>query len=107
MVNKTYVQLDGGGTFRVGGSRATLDVIVRQYMLDGTAEAVANAFPGIGLENIYGALAFYLANRDEVDQYLQRRQAEAASIRAEIEAQPVPPVVARLRELKAARQSQP
>ena len=107
MENKTYVRLDAGGTYRVGDSRMTLDSIVHEYLRGGSAECVAQAFPNVGKENIYGALAFYLANYDEVHEYLKQREAEAHKIRAEIEAQPVPPVVARLRALKAAKQNQP
>ena len=97
MVEKTYVALDPGGTYRVGGTRMILDLIVYEYLRGGTAECVAEAFPGVGMENIYGALAFYLANREEVHDYLKRREAEAQRIRAEVETLPVPPVVGRLR----------
>ena len=106
MTNKTYVHLDDEGTYRVGGTRARLDAVVNEYLQGGTAESIAEAFPGIGLENVLGALAFYLANREEVHEYLKRRETEAERNRAEIEAQPVPPVVARLRALKAAKQNQ-
>jgi uncharacterized protein (DUF433 family) len=107
MVTKTYVRLDDGGTYRVGGTRTRLDTIVYEYLQSGNAESVARAFPQIGLENLFGALAFYLANRQEVDEYLKRRESEAEKARAEIEARPVPPVVARLRALKTAKQNQP
>ncbi len=106
MINKTYVEMDDSGTYRVGGTRMTLDVLLRQYFLDGTAESVAQAFPSLGLENIYGALAFYLANREEMDAYLKRREKEAAKLRAEIEAIPNP-AWDRLRDIKRERQGRP
>jgi hypothetical protein len=37
-----------------------------------TAESIAQSFPLLSLEQVYGAIAFYLANRDEVDAYLAR-----------------------------------
>ena len=85
MVNKSYVCLDEGGTYRVGGTRARLDTVVYEYLQSGSAETIADAFPGIGLENVYGALAFYLANREEVHEYLKRRESEAEILRAQVE----------------------
>lgn len=107
MVDKTYVRLDDTGTYRVGGTRARLDTIVYEYLQSGSADSVTQAFPQIGLENIYGALAFYLANREEVHVYLKRRETEAEKMRALVESMPTPPVIERLRAMKAAQRNQP
>ena len=107
MVSKIYVRLDPGGAYKVGDTRVSLDSVVYAYLEGGSAESVEQSYPGLGMENIYGALAFYFANRDEVNEYLKKQEALAEKIRAEIEAQPVPPVVARLRALRAAQQGQP
>ena len=106
MAEKSYVRLDPGGTYRVGDTRVTLDSLVYAYLQSGSAQKVAEAFPRVDMENIDGAIAFYLANREEVHEYLKRREAEAQRLRSQLEAQPVPSVVARLRATKAAKQKQ-
>jgi len=39
-----------------------------------SAETIQQLYPALSLEEVYGAIAFYLANRDEVDQYLERQE---------------------------------
>jgi uncharacterized protein (DUF433 family) len=107
VVIKMYVELDSGGTYRVGGYRTTLDFIVYEYLHTGSADRVVKRFPDTGEENVYGALAFYLANKDEVHEYLKRREAEADQLRAQVEALPKSPAIERLRAIKAAKQNQP
>ena len=46
-----------------------------------TAESITQSFPVLTLEQVYGALAFYLANRAEVDAYLQQADAEFVALR--------------------------
>jgi len=36
-------------------------------------EAIAADFPALSLEQIHGAIAFYLHNRAEIDQYLAKQ----------------------------------
>jgi hypothetical protein len=60
--------------YLVAGSRVSLDSIVSAFWSGQSAEAIAQAFPVINLEQVYGAIAYYLAHRDDVDGYLERRQ---------------------------------
>ena len=46
------------------------------------AEAIAQAYPVLTLEQVYGALTFYLANRAEVDDYLASQRADFETKRA-------------------------
>jgi hypothetical protein len=41
-----------------------------------TAESIAQSFPLLSLEQTYGAIAFYLANRPTVDAYLATARGE-------------------------------
>ncbi|WP_041975430.1 hypothetical protein [Pyrinomonas methylaliphatogenes] len=41
-----------------------------------SAESIAQSFPVLTLEHVYGALTFYLAHQTEIDAYLERRRAE-------------------------------
>jgi hypothetical protein len=59
----------------------SLDSIVHAFWQGQTAESIAQSFPTLTLEQVYGALAFYLANRPEVDAYLERAEAEFQGMR--------------------------
>ena len=46
-----------------------------------SAEAIAQAFPVLNLELVYGAITYYLAHRDDIDRYLRSRQHDFDSAR--------------------------
>jgi uncharacterized protein (DUF433 family) len=58
------------GEYRIAGSRVSLDSIVQAYRNGQTAESIAQSFPGVTLEQVHGALAFYLAHQAEIDAYI-------------------------------------
>lgn len=68
------------GVYVVAGSRVSLDSIVYAFLSGQSAEAIAQAFPVLSLEQVYGAITYYLAHRDDVDRYLegQRQDSDAA-----------------------------
>jgi uncharacterized protein (DUF433 family) len=77
-VSQEYVEMRDGGYY-LAGSRVSLDSIVYAFLGGQTAEAIGQAFPVLTLEQVYGALTFYLAHRELVDEYLaaQRSDVEA------------------------------
>jgi len=68
MSNQYVDQRDGG--YWVAWTRVSLDSIVYAFLDGQTAESIAQSFPVLTLEQVYGAIAFYLANRSEIDSYL-------------------------------------
>ncbi len=60
----------------VTGSRVSLDSIVYAFVSGESAESIAQAFPVVTLEQVYGAITFYLAHREEIDRYLEDRRRE-------------------------------
>ena len=60
------------GAYWIAGTRVSLDSIVYAFVGGQTAESIAQSFPLLSLEQVYGAIAFYLANRDEVDARLAK-----------------------------------
>jgi uncharacterized protein (DUF433 family) len=74
-MNKQYVEQRNGG-FWVTGSRVSLDSIVYGFVDGQTAESIAQSFPVLSLEQVYGAIAFYLANRAEIDAYLAKARTD-------------------------------
>lgn len=69
MQDEYVIHLPGGG-WRVSRSRVSLDSVVHAYWEGRSPEAIAEEFPSLSPERVYGAIAFYLRNRDEIDQYL-------------------------------------
>ena len=68
--------------YAVTGSRVSLDSIVYAFDSGESAESIAQAFPVLTLEQVYGAITFYLAHRDEIDRYLEQRRREFDAARA-------------------------
>ncbi len=64
------------GSYRIAGTRVSLDSVVHAFLRGQTAESIGQSFPALTLEQVYGALAFYLAHRDAIDTYLTERQAD-------------------------------
>ena len=73
LVSTNYVERRDD-TFMIGGTRVSLDSIVHAFVSGASAETIAQAFPVLNLEQVYGAITFYLAHREEVDRYLAARQ---------------------------------
>ena len=76
--SEEYVETTESGYY-VAGTRVSLDSVVYAFLGGQAAEAIAQAFPVLTLEQVYGALTFYLAHREDVDAYLrvQREDFEA------------------------------
>ncbi len=73
LVSTNYVE-KRDDTYLVAGTRVSLDSIVHAFVSGASAETIAQAFPVLNLEQVYGAITFYLGHREEVDQYLDARQ---------------------------------
>jgi uncharacterized protein (DUF433 family) len=95
-----YVVCTPEGGLRVKGTRVSLDSVVHAYAAGEAPETIVRNFPSLTLEQVHGALAFYLRNRAEVDQYLREQAALWEKVR---QASAASPAVAKAR---AARQSQ-
>jgi len=77
---KQYVEkIDDG--YRIVDSRVSLDSLVTAFLGGQSAESIAQSFPTLSLEQVYGALTYYLANRLEIDACLRHASAEFESIR--------------------------
>jgi uncharacterized protein (DUF433 family) len=75
-MEKSYVEQRDGGYY-VAGSRVSLDSVVYRFLEGLSPETiVTECFPVLTLEQVYGAITYYLANRAEVDAYLRTSEAE-------------------------------
>src|SRR5213082_2968663 len=97
---RAYVRVDESGVYRVGNTRVMLDSVVAAFHQGHSPETIAQQYPALSLEEVYGAIAYYLANKHEVDQYL-RRQDEVWKQWREKAGAVTRPVVQRLRDQAA------
>ncbi len=88
MTQKEYViQLsweDNGETriaYRVAGTRVSLDSVVYAWLSGYSPEGIVESFPSLTLEQVHGALTYYLANREEIDEYLRQGEIEFEQLR--------------------------
>jgi uncharacterized protein (DUF433 family) len=80
-MNKQQYVENIDGVYRLTGTRVSLDSIVYAFWRGHTAESIAQSFPVLTLEHVYGALTFYLANKSEIDAYLTAAKAEFEAMR--------------------------
>ncbi|MCY7276702.1 MAG: DUF433 domain-containing protein [Phormidesmis sp. CAN_BIN44] len=70
---KSYVE-HRNEAYWVEGTRISLDSIVYAFRDGLSPETIVQSFPLLTLEQVYGAIAFYLANRAEIDVYLEAEE---------------------------------
>ncbi|MFZ4675921.1 MAG: DUF433 domain-containing protein [Nodosilinea sp.] len=66
---KSYVECRNEA-YWVEGTRISLDSVVYAFRNGLSPESIMQSFPLLTLEQVYGAITFYLANRTEIDVYL-------------------------------------
>jgi len=59
---KEYVDARDGGYY-IAGTRVSLDSVVYAFLRGESGEEIADSFPALNPELVYGAIAYYLANR--------------------------------------------
>jgi uncharacterized protein (DUF433 family) len=62
------------GSFYLIGSRVSLARIVYEFRNGETPEAIQSNFSTLSLEQVYGAITFYLGNKEEVGKDMAERQ---------------------------------
>jgi uncharacterized protein (DUF433 family) len=67
------------GAYRVGDTRVSLDSLVYLFREGMSVESMVESYPALSLEQVHGALAFYLANQEQIDAYLADGQHAAES----------------------------
>jgi uncharacterized protein (DUF433 family) len=70
-----YIEVRNGGYY-VKGTRISLDSVIYAFRLGESPEAIRQNFPSLKLEQVYGAIIYYLANKDAVDAYLLETEKE-------------------------------
>lgn len=103
MTEKSYIE-QREGVYRVGDTRVSLDSIVYAFLEGHTAESIQQSFPLLTLEQVYGAITYYLAHRGDIDAYLQEHAAAFETLKETLR-QTKPRMAQRIAELKHQRQT--
>ena len=76
-----YIEYRDRG-YWIAASRVSLDSVVLAFLDGLSPETIAaECFPVLTLEQVYGAITYYLAHRDEIDAYLRQADAEFDALR--------------------------
>ena len=79
---KEYVYQQNGG-YVIEATRVALDSVVYAFLRGESPEGIVESFPALTLEQVYGALSYYLAHREAIDEYLSEGKEEFARLREE------------------------
>lgn len=71
--NSEYVVPQAQGGWYLAGTRVSLGSIVHAYWNGRLPEAIVADFPSLSLEQVHGAIAYYLKHRPAVDLYLSEQ----------------------------------
>ncbi|HEY3820321.1 MAG TPA: DUF433 domain-containing protein [Polyangiaceae bacterium] len=73
------------GVVRISGTRVSLETVVAAFDAGATAEEIVQRYPSLDLAAVYGAIAYILDNRSEVDAYVTTRRRDAQTLQVKIE----------------------
>lgn len=98
-MRKAYVEKKNGG-YWISGTRISLDSIVYSFKRGAAPETIKRSFPLLTLEEIYGALTFYLAHKRKIEAYLdesEKQLNEEAAVRRSKLQEAKPALIKRLK----------
>jgi len=76
LVDSIPLTKDAHGVYRVGGSRVTLDLVVRAFNRGATAEEIVQKFSSLNLSDVYQVIGYYLKHSAEFAGYFEQRKQE-------------------------------
>lgn len=84
-----YITKLENGAYRIADTRVSLDSVVYSFNRGNLPETIQRQFSSLTLAQVYGAIAFYLSNQAEIDEYLRQGEIEYEELRqAQREADP-------------------
>lgn len=78
----TKIKMGENEAYHIGSTRVSLDSVLYSWLQGDSPETIADNFSALSLEQIYGAIAFYLAHQGEVDEYLRQGEIVAEQYKA-------------------------
>jgi uncharacterized protein (DUF433 family) len=86
-MSREYIE-ERNSNYYVAGTRISLDSIIHAFRRGESPETICQNFELLDLEQVYGAIAYYLAHKAEVDAYLTRQDEKWSEGKAKSEAIP-------------------
>jgi uncharacterized protein (DUF433 family) len=78
--------MNEAGVLCVTGTRVSLDSVLYSFNEGSTPEEIVQQYPTLNLADVYSVIAYYLQNRAEIEEYLEKREVEREELRKAIEA---------------------
>jgi uncharacterized protein (DUF433 family) len=72
------------GSWRIAGTRISLDSVVYSFCEGATPEEICQDFPALSLAQVYGVIGYYLQHREKADAYLKTQEQAAEKLRKEL-----------------------
>ena len=82
MIGSYIDQRDVG--YWIKGTRVSLDSVVYRWLEGLSPESITESFPILTLEQVYGAIAYSLSHRAEIDAYLKASAQDYEAFRESI-----------------------
>lgn len=99
-----YITKLENGAYHIADTRVSLDSVVYCFQRGDLPETIARKFSALELAQVYGAIAFYLSNQGEIDEYLRLSELEFEKFRLQ-QRQLDPEFYARFDKLRQERKS--
>lgn len=81
---------DDHGTWRVGGTRVTLETLVAAFDRGDTPEEIHEQYPSVALGDVYAVLTYCVRHRASVGTYLAERERVGKALQARVEDERAP-----------------
>ena len=98
-----YFEFDNPNGIRIRGTRVNLEDVIYLAREGMSAGQIRQDLPALTIEQVHAALTYYYRNRQTVDDYMLRQDAEYDAEKRQAEAGDRPEVVSRLLRLKSER----
>lgn len=86
-MDRDFIERRDAGFYLIG-SRVPIDRVVWEYRNGENPETIQSHYPTLNLEQVNGAISFYLNHKDEVEQVIEERRREEDAF---VAAHPAPP----------------
>lgn len=80
VTDEIALNLDEHGVYRVGGTRVTLDSIVKAFQRGATPEEIVQDYSSLSLQDVYQAIGYYLKHSAELADYFDTRKRQEAEM---------------------------
>ena len=100
------LRTDHDGVIRIGKTRVLLELVIHAYYSGETPEGIVESYSSLTTSEVYAVIGYYLANREEIDDYVRQRDAQVDRTLHEMEANLRPDALALRARLRNYREQQ-